>query len=215
MVDIRRLVVGMVETNCYIVFNKETKEAVIVDPGADGEKIASKCKELGVTAKAILLTHGHFDHVMAVEELRSMWEVPVYAYEKEAGVLADEALNLSNQFRSNRVQLTADRLVEDGEILELIGLSFKVIATPGHTCGSCCYYVESEKVLFSGDTLFAGSYGRVDFPTSNMRDMIHSVAKVLFDLADEVTVYPGHMGDTTIGAEKLDNPLAGYRGRDI
>lgn len=213
--EITRLVVGMVETNCYIAYGNENKEAVIVDPGAGAEKIVDTCKELNVVVKAILLTHGHFDHVMAVGDLKKIWEVPVYAYEKEAAVLADKALNLSNQFRSNSVKLTADRLLKDGETFELIGHTFKVIATPGHTCGSCCYYVEPEQVLFSGDTLFKGSYGRVDFPTSNTRDMIHSVAEVLFDLPDGVKVYPGHMGDTTIGEEKKYNPLAGYRGREL
>lgn len=213
--EITRLVVGMVETNCYIAYNKENKEAVLVDPGAGAEKIVSGCKDLNVVVKAILLTHGHFDHVMAVDDLKKIWDVPVYAYEKEAAVLADEALNLSNQFRSNSVRLTADRLLKDGETFELIGHTFKVIATPGHTCGSCCYYIESEQVLFSGDTLFKGSYGRVDFPTSSTRDMIHSVAEVLFDLPDAVKVYPGHMGDTTIGEEKQYNPLAGYRGREL
>lgn len=209
--EITTLIVGMVETNCYIGMNETTKEAVIVDPGDNAEKIIGGCERLGVEVKAILLTHGHFDHVMAVPELREKWAVPVYASEKEAGVLAEEDLNLSNQFRSGKISLTADVLLKDQETIELIGYTFKHIMTPGHTCGSCCYYVESERVLFSGDTLFAGSYGRVDFPTSSSTDMLHSVAEVLFDLPDDIVVYPGHMGATTIGEEKKYNPLAPYR----
>lgn len=213
--EIKKLVVGMVETNCYIAYNEERKEAVIVDPGDKADTITEACLHLGTEVKAILLTHGHFDHVMAVDDLKKKWDVPVYALDKEAEVLADEALNMSNQFMRNRVHLKADVLLKDGETFSLIGYDFKVISTPGHTCGSCCYYVESEDVLFSGDTLFAGSYGRVDFPTGSSSDMLHSVAEILFSLPDSVKVYPGHMGDTTIREEKKYNPLAGYRGKGL
>ncbi len=165
--------------------------------------------------KAILLTHGHFDHVMAMEELRLKYKAPVFASEQEAGVLADPDKNLSCQFMSGGLYLKADRLLKDQEEFELIGYQFKVIHTPGHTCGSCCYYIASEKVLFAGDTLFEGSYGRIDFPTGNSREMINSVANVLFGLPEDTDVYPGHMGYTTIGDEKRYNPLAGYRGREL
>lgn len=213
--EITRLIVGMVETNCYIIWNKESKEAAIVDPGDRADKIIEKCRLLGVEVKGILLTHGHFDHVMAVEELRKTMKAPVYACEKEAEVLIDEALNLSNQFHEGLVNIKADVLLKDGETFDMAGYTFKMLATPGHTIGSCCYYVEAEKILFSGDTLFEGSYGRVDFPTSSTRDMIHSVAEILLALPDDVAVYPGHMGFTTIGDEKKYNPLSGYRGRGL
>ena len=189
--EITRLVVGMVETNCYIALNPQNKEAAIVDPGDNAPKIIETCGKLGASVKAILLTHGHFDHVMAMEELRLKYKAPVFASEQEAGVLADP------------------------DEFELIGYQFKVIHTPGHTCGSCCYYIASEKVLFAGDTLFEGSYGRIDFPTGNSREMINSVANVLFGLPEDTDVYPGHMGYTTIGDEKRYNPLAGYRGREL
>lgn len=213
--DIKKLVVGMVETNCYIVSDGGTKQAVVIDPGDEAERIEAQCRSMGLAVRAILLTHGHFDHVTAVEELKKKWNVPVYAYEKEAAVLADETLNLSNQFRGSLVNLKADVLCRDQEIIEAGGFRFRVIGTPGHTVGSCCYYAEEEKVLFSGDTLFAGSYGRVDFPTGSSSDMVHSVAEVLFDLPDDVAVYPGHMEETTIGYEKKYNPLAGYRGKGL
>lgn len=213
--EIKRLVVGMVETNCYIAMNPQNKEAVVVDPGDNARKIMEACDEMGTAVKGILLTHGHFDHVMAVEELRGKCQAPVYASEKEAEILAEPDKNLSDQFRTGGLRLKADRLLKDREEFELIGYHFKIIHTPGHTCGSSCYYVESEHVLFSGDTLFEGSYGRIDFPTGNASEMLNSVANILFDLPDDTNVYPGHMGFTTIGDEKRYNPLAGYRGKTL
>lgn len=211
--EIKRLIVGMVQTNCYIVMNSDTKEAVIVDPGDNAPAIERAVAEKGAKVKAILLTHGHFDHVMAMDELRKDYGVPVYAHEEEAQILADPNRNLSCNYMQDGLRLKADKLVKDGDIFEEAGFTFRVMHTPGHTCGSCCYYVEEKKVLFAGDTLFEGSYGRIDFPTGSGRQMVHSVAEVLFDLPDEVEVFPGHMGFTSIGDEKRYNPLAGYRGK--
>lgn len=213
--EIKRIVVGMVETNCYIAMNPENREAVIVDPGDNAPKITAACDELGAAVKGILLTHGHFDHVMAMEKLRNHYHVPVYACEKESEILADPEKNLSSQFRTGGLRLMADQLLKDREEFDLIGYHFKVFHTPGHTCGSCCYYVESEHALFAGDTLFEGSYGRIDFPTGNAGEMLNSVANVLFDLPDDTNVFPGHMGYTTIGEEKQYNPLASYRGKTL
>ena len=203
----------MVQTNCYIAINPGTKEAVVVDPGDEAGRIRSEVERLGVKAQAILLTHGHFDHVMAMEELRDGWGGPIYAFEKEAEVLADPGKNLTGQFLGGGSALKADVLLSDQETASLAGYDFRLLHTPGHTGGSCCYYVESEKVLFSGDTLFQESYGRIDFPTGSGRQIAESIVKVLFALPDDTAVYPGHMGDTTIGAEKLYNPLAAYIGR--
>ena len=185
-----------------------------MDPGDNAPKIIETCGKLGASVKAILLTHGHFDHVMAMEELRLKYKAPVFASEQEAGVLADPDKNLSVQFQGGGLHLKADMLLKDGETFEAAGYTFQMLHTPGHTEGSCCYYVKSEKVLFSGDTLFEGSYGRIDFPTGSGRQMIHSVADILLNLPDDTNVYPGHMGYTTIADEKQYNPLAGYRGRE-
>ena len=212
--ELQQMVLGPVYTNCYFLKNKETGEALIVDPADSPKRIFQKVEDMGAKPVGILLTHGHFDHVTAMEELRRDLGVPVYACEQEQAVLADPDKNLSVQFQGGGLHLKADMLLKDGETFEAAGYTFQMLHTPGHTEGSCCYYVKSEKVLFSGDTLFEGSYGRIDFPTGSGRQMIHSVADILLNLPDDTNVYPGHMGYTTIADEKQYNPLAGYRGRE-
>ena len=212
--EVQQMVLGPVYTNCYFLKNKETGETLIVDPADSPKRIFQKVEDMGAKPVGILLTHGHFDHVTAMEELRRDLGVPVYACEQEQAVLADPDKNLSVQFQGGGLHLKADMLLKDGETFEAAGYTFQMLHTPGHTEGSCCYYVKSEKVLFSGDTLFEGSYGRIDFPTGSGRQMIHSVADILLNLPDDTNVYPGHMGYTTIADEKQYNPLAGYRGRE-
>ena len=212
--ELQQMVLGPVYTNCYFLKNKETGEALIVDPADSPKRIFQKVEDMGAKPVGILLTHGHFDHVTAMEELRRDLGVSVYACEQEQAVLADPDKNLSVQFQGGGLHLKADMLLKDGETFEAAGYTFQMLHTPGHTEGSCCYYVKSEKVLFSGDTLFEGSYGRIDFPTGSGRQMIHSVADILLNLPDDTNVYPGHMGYTTIADEKQYNPLAGYRGRE-
>ena len=212
--ELQQMVLGPVYTNCYFLKNKETGETLIVDRADSPKRIFQKVEEMGAKPVGILLTHGHFDHVTAMEELRRDLGVPVYACEQEQAVLADPDKNLSVQFQGGGLHLKADMLLKDGETFEAAGYTFQMLHTPGHTEGSCCYYVKSERVLFSGDTLFEGSYGRIDFPTGSGRQMIHSVADILLNLPDDTNVYPGHMGYTTIADEKQYNPLAGYRGRE-
>ena len=149
----------------------------------------------------------------AAEELKAYYNAPIYAMAEEKEILEDAQNNLSGLY-GRGYTVHADHFLKDGEILRLAGFEIHVLHTPGHTEGSCCYYVKSEKVLFSGDTLFEGSYGRIDFPTGSGRQMIHSVADILLNLPDDTNVYPGHMGYTTIADEKQYNPLAGYRGRE-
>ena len=147
--------------------------------------------------------------MMAAKELKEAWHVPIYACEKEIEVLSDSRKSLVSSYYREPYTLTPDITVKEGDELSIAGFTWKVFETPGHTIGSCCYYIEKESVLFSGDTLFAGSYGRTDFPTGSGRQIAESVRRLLSTLPDDTMVYPGHMDTTTIGFEKKYNPLSG------
>ena len=196
----------MIGTNCYLVINEETKESVMVDPGAYPAKVKNAVKEQGLKLKAVLLTHAHFDHIMGIDTLRREWSVPVYASALEQKVLTDANVNLSVAYGAGYVFADA-KFLEDGASLALAGYQIRMISTPGHTAGGCCYYIEEEEVLFSGDTLFAGSVGRTDFPTGSMSTLVRSVKERLLSLPEDTQVYPGHMEATTIGFEKENNPF--------
>ena len=202
---IKSAVLGAVGTNCYLVYNEKTKKAVIVDPADNAPYIKSQCISLGIEPEAILLTHGHFDHIGGAEQLRRLSGAKLYAPLEEKALCMDPYANLSLQFGSKTV-VEADQWLSDGQKLTLAGIDFLVISTPGHTAGSTCYYVEEAKILLSGDTLFAGSVGRTDFPTGSMGKLVRSVKEKLFVLPDGTKVYPGHGEYTTIGEEKEYNP---------
>ena len=205
-IEIKSMTLGMVATNCYLIINKENKEALLVDPADNALRISNVIEENGCTLKAILLTHGHFDHIMALNDLKKRYNVPVYAHEEEEDVLKQSSLNLSGSI--GQIYTTqADVYVKDGEHLKLAGLDVIVLYTPGHTQGGACYYFPEEKVLMSGDTLFHCSIGRTDFPTGSMSQLVRSVKEQLFVLPDDVQVYPGHDSVTSIGYEKQYNPF--------
>ena len=205
-IEIKSMTLGMVATNCYLIINKENKEALLVDPADNALRISNVIEENGCTLKAILLTHGHFDHIMALNDLKKRYNVPVYAHEEEEDVLKQSSLNLSGSI--GQIYTTqADVYVKDGEHLKLEGLDVIVLYTPGHTKGGVCYYFPEEKVLMSGDTLFHCSIGRTDFPTGSMSQLVRSVKEQLFVLPDDVQVYPGHDSVTSIGYEKQYNPF--------
>lgn len=200
-------VVGPVQTNCYIFQNNETKECILVDTGDEAERLIQYLEVNELKPVAILLTHGHFDHISAVKQLREKYGATVYAAEKEREVLKNTELNLSGQM-TDAISLDADYWLDDGEEIELLGEKVCCILTPGHTCGGMCFYFPEEAVLFSGDSLFAESVGRTDFPTGSMSELIRSIRSKLFVLPPEVKVYPGHGPATTIENEKLYNPFA-------
>lgn len=201
---IRSLVVGEVATNCYLAENKETKETLVIDPGDEMRRIDDMITGNGLRPAAILLTHGHFDHVMAAEALAEKYGIEIYALEKEKETLEDPNLNLCGMIGRFEVY-HATKYVREGELLNLAGFSIRVIHTPGHTPGGCCYYIEEEKTLFSGDTLYAGTVGRTDFPKGSMRELLAGIRGKLLILPEDTSVYPGHMGITTIGEEKKYN----------
>lgn len=209
--EIKTCVLGRVGTNCYLVYNKATKEAVIVDPADDGAQIADKCRELGLSPAAILLTHGHFDHIMAAEDVRQEFNIKIYASVIEDAMLSDPGLNLSGGFTGVQVGFHGDELLKDGDRLDLIGFQWLVMETPGHTTGSVCYYVPEEQVVFAGDTLFNGSFGRTDLPTGSSRQIVASIFDKVFALPEDTVVYPGHGDATSIGYEKQNNPIGRYR----
>lgn len=199
---IRSVLVSECYTNCYICMNQETKEGFIVDPGADGLKISANISRLEMIPKAILLTHGHFDHVEAVEGLKNRYDIPVIVGEKEDRLLLDKRMNLSAMF-GNPLQVCADKFLSDGEKITVAGFKIQYIHTPGHTPGSGCYYLADNEVLFSGDTLFQASRGRTDFPGGSEAAILNSIKNKLLTLPGDTEVYPGHMEITTIDSEKV------------
>ena len=204
-------VVGMVQTNCYIAINEETKECFIIDPGAGGKQLAEKIRQNQWMPVAILLTHGHFDHVGAAKTLAEEFDIKIYAHEAEKDTLQDPEKNVSWMVGCKE-SYAADVLLKDGEEITLAGFEIKVLHTPGHTAGGCCYYVASEDVVFTGDTLFAQSVGRTDFPGGSMSQIVRSIQEKLMTLNEagnletDIMVYPGHNDPTTIETERMENP---------
>lgn len=203
---VERFVTGIISTNCYLAINEETKQTVVIDPAASPSSLMGHLKAEGLKVEAILLTHGHFDHIMGIDGFLKEYPVPVYVHEDDEKVMNDPRLNQSSTYTAGYTFSRAQYL-RDRQTLDLAGYKFEVIHTPGHTWGGCCYYIASENVLFSGDTLFQCSVGRTDFETSSTSDLMHSVREKLMKLPDETHVYPGHMGETMIGYEREHNPF--------
>jgi hydroxyacylglutathione hydrolase len=208
VIDARMFTVGPLEENCYIVRASGSEHAVIVDPGDEAERILGALQALEIaTVDAILLTHTHFDHVGAVAEVARATGAPVYVPELEVEILA----NINDYVRFPGFgpfeSYDADRTVAGGETLELAGLTFEVTFTPGHSPGHVSYAVPEHDALFSGDVLFQGSVGRVDLPGGDWPTLLASIESLLTAYSPDTTVYPGHMGLTTLGAERASNPF--------
>lgn len=207
MIKIYSIRVSVFSTNCYVVQNTETKEGFIIDPGDYEEKILEVLKEKEVKLTAIYLTHGHLDHIMAAERIKAEYKVPVYCHETELSVLADPVQNLTSRFMREGYVFTAAEGLKDGAEFTAAGVPVKLLHTPGHTPGGCCYYLRENGVLFSGDTLFYHSIGNTEFPGGSMGTLSRSIREKLYTLPEETVVYAGHGEETTIGTEKRENPF--------
>ena len=189
-------------TNCYIIFDEKSKEIMVIDPAGDVDKIEELIKILDGKLKYIYLTHCHGDHILGVTELKNRCggKILIHRYDSEG--LNNPEINLSPYIGFGNIELEADSRIDDNDLIHLGGLQFKVIHTPGHTQGGSSLYCEKEKCLFSGDTMFRGTWGRTDLPTSNREDIINSITNKLLILPNDVIVYPGHGLSTRIKDEK-------------
>ncbi len=194
---VKTIITGEIQENCYIVIEENTKKAFMVDPGDEGNKIADVVDSLGVELEFILLTHGHFDHVGAVEYIADKYKIPFYINEIDEK-WSEKVPSLFGKLRK------ADGYLKDGDTIAFGDKSIKIISTPGHTEGGLCFLIDD--VLLTGDTLFRASVGRTDFPGGNSKKIIDSIKNRLLGLGDDISVYPGHGPSSTIAFEKERNP---------
>lgn len=202
---INQYVVGPVQTNCYFVINDDTKETIVIDPGASARQLAEKAREDGLKPVAVLLTHGHFDHATGAREFADEFGIKIYAYEAEKETLENPKLNVS-WMNGQSLVFSADEFLKDEQEIDLAGFHIRVLFTPGHTPGGCCFYFPYQDVVFTGDSLFCMSVGRTDFEKGSMSDLVRSVKEKLMTLPDRTTVYPGHNDVTSIEKERMYNP---------
>lgn len=197
-IEIRCIRVGMIQTNCYVVFDKEIREAVIVDPGDNGDFIKECIDKTGVTVKGILITHGHSDHFKGLSDVKEIYKVPVYIHKDDA-----HRLKYQGGFLEARYEMQPDDIcLNDGDHLSIGGMEIDVIHTPGHTEGGACYYLPENGILLAGDTMFFHSWGRTDFEGGDEAALFKSIREKLLPLPAETMVLPGHNNTTTIEEER-------------
>lgn len=198
---------GPLQTNCYILY--DDTHCLIIDPGADGKKLVHWLEKNRRQPLAILLTHAHFDHIGAVDELREHYDIPLYVHKHEKDWLENPRLNGSSYFFPDEpVQMKApDRIIEEEGELTIGPFRLEILETPGHSPGSVSFYIKDRQVIFAGDTLFFGSIGRTDLSGGNHEQLLESIQTKIFTLPRETTVLPGHGPGTTVGRELLGNPF--------
>lgn len=202
---IETILVSMYQTNCYLVYDENSKEGVIIDPGDEADRIIGEVDKFGINPAALILTHGHGDHIGGVNEVVDKFQIPLFAGKGEEELLASAERNMSSAVGTPVVCPTPERLLVDDDEVNFGAHKFKVIQTPGHSPGGVCYY--SDKILFCGDTLFYGSIGRTDFPGCSHEKLIDSIKSKLLVLPDDTVCYPGHGPATSIGFERKCNPF--------
>lgn len=205
MLQVKTFSVGPLQSNCHLLFDAETRQAVIIDPGAEPHRIKAAIGELDLTPTALLNTHGHGDHIGGNDEIKATYGVPLMIHRDDAPMLTEPELNLSSFFGVPIISPPADRLLEDGEIIEFGAHEISVYHTPGHSPGGVSFHVDS--ILFSGDVLFQGSIGRSDLPGASHETLLAGIRDKLLILPDETRVHPGHGAATTIGDERRMNPF--------
>jgi hydroxyacylglutathione hydrolase len=205
--DVRMFTVGQIAENCFMFRRDGSERALIVDPGDEPERILDAAGELGVTVEGILLTHTHFDHIGAVAPIAKATGAPVWCPEVETPVLADINAFVPWPGFGPYESYEADHTLRGGEQLELAGFEIDVIFTPGHSPGHVTYSVRDEAAIFSGDVLFQGSVGRTDLPGGDWGTLLDSIRNLVESHPPETKIYPGHMGITTLGAERSTNPF--------
>jgi len=205
--DVRMFTVGMIQENCFLLRRDGSDRALIVDPGEEAPKLLTAIEQLGVKLEGILLTHCHFDHVGAVAPVAKATGAEVWVPEVEEKVLADIDSYVPWPEFGPFESWDAEHTVSGGERLELADLEIDVVFTPGHSPGHVSYSIPDEQVVFSGDVLFQSSVGRTDLPGGDWPTLLESIRTLLDTLPDETTVYPGHMGITTLGTERAGNPF--------
>lgn len=200
-----RLPLGIYQANCYILHDEKTNETAVIDPGGDFSVIKSYIEANGLKVKYIILTHGHGDHIGALKELKNYTHAIVCIHREDQEMLKSSRINLTVLMGYPDISMKPDKLLEDGDILELGDTKLNIIHTPGHSEGGVCIYCEDS--LFSGDTLFAGSIGRTDLKGGSFNEIITSIKDKLLVLPDDTAVYPGHGASSTIEIEKRKNPF--------
>jgi len=211
--DVEMLTVGQIGENCFLFRPQGGDRLLIVDPGEEAERILAAVEAKGGTVEAILLTHCHFDHIGAVAPVARATGAPVYCPEIEVPVLADIMAYVPWEGFGPYESYEADEVVRGGETLELAGMEIEVVFTPGHSPGHVTYAVKGEPAIFSGDVLFQGSVGRVDLPGGDGPTLLASIGRLMDAYPEETVVHPGHMGLTTLGAERASNPFLGSLAR--